>query len=63
VSILSEGNTFSLERYLLEKLASGRAAGKLLLSVVGITSPIFLELEARCLVEICSEAMAQSGFD
>jgi hypothetical protein len=63
VSIFSEGNTFSLERYLLEELATGRAVGKLSLSVVGITLPIFLELEARCLVEICSEAMAQSDFD
>ena len=63
MSILSEGNKFSLERYLLEKLASGRAAGKLLLSVVGITIAIFLDLKARCLVEICSETMAQSVFD
>ena len=63
VSILSEENKFSLERYLLERLASGRAAGKLLLSIVGITFPIFLDLKARCLVEICSEAMAQSVFD
>jgi hypothetical protein len=63
VSILSEGNTFSLEQYLLEMLASGRAVGKLSLSVLGITLPIFLELEATCLVEICSEAMAQSDFD
>ena len=63
VSTLSEGNKFSLERYLLEKLASGRATGKLLLSVVGITIAIFLDLKARCLIEICSETMAQSVFD
>ena len=31
----NEENKFSLERYLLEKLANGRAAGNLLLSVVG----------------------------
>ena len=63
--MLSEGNKFSRERYLLEKLGSGRAPGKLFLSVVGIvfTLPSFLDLKARCFVEMCSEALAQSVFD
>ena len=62
VSTFSEGNKFSLERYLLEKLASGRATGKLLLFVVGITIAIFLDLKARCLIEICSENYGPVGF-
>jgi hypothetical protein len=63
LSIVSEENKSSIERYLLEKLASGKAAGKLLVSLVRSTLAILLDLKARCLIEICSEAIAESVFD